>query len=644
VNLPHGAAVPAPSLGALIAGSQNPEIGLAAGTYREQLLLDRPVTLIALEGAGTVRILADRGPALTVRCDVLLRGVIVESLDPQAPALSVTAGAPVFEHCEFRGGRVETLGGSAPTFRHCSFAGSALAGLHAREGSRTRVENCTFERVRGHAVVVADAAALELRDSLLDRAQGAGLRLIGSARADVYSTTIHATGDPGAAVADAAALRMTACRISGCGAEGLRVDGSSLPDAVAPSPASVAAEPMDAVGAVDVAVGVVVDGSDAGSGAAGRILAALSTVPPPATAGPSPGSAAFDGSALADLHGVALVDCEIADCAGEGAVVGGGRLRMERTRVTGSGRAGLLAGGSARIELRACAITGSAGAGVLLRGEVRLRAEGVTVARCGGDGLTATEHAELDLVDTTVEQTDATAIRLGGHAGLRARGSRVRASRAHGLCLYGHALADLDRCRIEACAHEAVRVEGSADAVLRESEFAHCRTGIVLATRHHPVLRGCTVREARQHGIVVSSGGLALLTGCRVLGAGSVGLYLDEDVVARIEDCRIEGTGHAGLLVGRGAEPAVRGLAVSATGAAALYFQDGAAGVFEDCHIEREAGEPVRLGHGATPDLRKLRGGGGLDAGGERSAGVELPERVEGTEAAAAIRVLKKEY
>ena len=217
------------SLSTLIAASAEPEIVLAAGTYREQVVLERPVTLVAAGAPGSVRIVTERGPALIARAGALLRGIVLESADPVRPAVSVESGAPVFEQCEFRGARVEAAGTSTPIFRRCSFRAASLAGLYARERSSVLIESCTFTGTRGHGLVGADSAMLEVRGSRIEGAQGAGLRLLGEARADVHEAVISDCQAPGVVVADAAALRILGSRITGGAAEGVRIDGSSPP-------------------------------------------------------------------------------------------------------------------------------------------------------------------------------------------------------------------------------------------------------------------------------------------------------------------------------------------------------------------------------------------------------------------------------
>lgn len=550
------------SLSLLISTSPQSEIVLAAGTYREQVVLERPVTLVAAGDPGSVRIVTERGPALVVRTTATLRGIVLESADPTGPAVSVESGAPVFEHCEVRGARAEASGTATPSFRHCTFTATAHAGVYVRERGTARIERCTFAGVRGHAIVGAGAARLEIRETRVDAAQGAGLRLLDEARADVLGGTFSDCQGPGVVVADACAVRLVGCRVAGGAAEGVRIDGSS---------------PLREDGAADPDIPTP-----------GQILDSLS-------AGPR-----------VEVHGVVIEDCDIVDVALEGVVVGAaGQVRVDRSRLTGVRRAGMLAGGSARLEIRGTAVAGAAAAGILARGTARVRAADVDITGCGPYGVSAIEHAEVELADSRVTDCALVSAHLTGHATLRAVRSTLRDSRGHGVHVRGHAIAELNSgCRVESCTRDGVRVEGAADAVLRDTEISDCRIGVVLATRHHPVLRGCRVHDVRQAGIVVGPGGMPVIGECEVARTGDGGILLDQGSAAHIEDCRVRDVRGGGIVVSAGATPSVRRTTVTGSGDSGLYFHDGAAGVFEDCEVSAPA---VHMGVGATPDLRGLR-------------------------------------
>lgn len=524
--------LPLPSLAAgqsvistLMNTASGAEILLAPGTYRERIVLDRPVVLTAREGPGSVRFLVDHGPAVTVRADAVLRGLVIESADPALPAVLIDAGSPRFQQCEFRGARVETGRAAAPFFHSCEFRGAALAGLYATGRSSPRLHECTFTEIRGHAIVADEWAAPQVLRATILRPAGAGLRASGGARADLADCTITGSRGPGVMVEEQAAVRLRACRIHEAAAEGIRMDGSS---------------PF---------------GHGRGT--------------------PDPSQA---------FHGVTVTDCEISGAATEGLVAAAGEIRLERTRLSGAGRVGVLVQGGARLLGRDLIVTGS-----------------------GTNGIVVTHDASVDLGEGECTDTTRTAIHLDGHASLKAVNTRIGETPEHGVEARGHAMVDLTGCVLDGCGKDGIRVAGFADATLRDCRVSHCRTGIILATRHHPVLDGCTVSDVERTGVTIGPGGTPLLRGCGVVGAGATGIFIDHRGMPQIRDCRIERTGESGIVVGAEAAPNIHRLTITGAGKHGLHFHAGARGVFEDCDIVDVALAAVELGRGAVPVIRNCR-------------------------------------
>jgi hypothetical protein len=548
-----------------------PEVVLPPGVYREHLVLDRPVCLTARDGLGSVVVVVESGIALTVSADVVLRGVVVRSGDPELPTVVIDAGSPVFERCEIRGARVETVGKAAPTFRECVIRGTELAGLHATGRSRPRLEDCTLADVQGHALAAADEATPQVARTVIIDPTGAGIRLIGGARADFVDCSVLGSGGPGLLVEQEAGVRLRSCRIVDAASDGIRVDGSSpLRDRRLPFDAPT---PLD-----DVMTGLY---------------------------GPAQ-----------TVQGVTLVDCDVSGAAAEGVVAAGGEIRLENSRISRSGGTGVLASGSARIEFEDSAVTRSVAMGVMVRGSARLQGLRMKVTECGGYGMVAAEEASVELGWSECTDTALAAVMLAGHASLRARQTRFGQAVGHGLWVRGHAIVQLGACEVRACGQDGVRVDGAGEATLRDCEISGSRNGVVLLSPHHPVLDRCTISDVERVGVTVGPGGIPLLRFCVVSGAGSHGVFLDHHSAAQIDACRIEDVGGNGMVVWTGAEPRVTATAILRVGQHGLSVQDGGLGIFEGCDIgggpshsavhRRPGAEPVLLNcrlheHGEPP-------------------------------------------
>src|SRR5690606_22304129 len=78
------------------------------GTYRESVVVDKDVSLVAEKGPGTVRVIAPRGPALTVHGGrPQLRGLTFETSAPREVAVLLRGGEAELRDCEVTVGRVE---------------------------------------------------------------------------------------------------------------------------------------------------------------------------------------------------------------------------------------------------------------------------------------------------------------------------------------------------------------------------------------------------------------------------------------------------------------------------------------------------------------------------------------------------------
>jgi hypothetical protein len=172
---------------ALDAASDGDVLSVGPGTYRENLVVDRAVTLRCADGPGTVRLAPVSGVALTVRGAAVVHDVLVECQDVTAAALLVEEGAP-----ELSGVRISTR---------------SAVGLEVRDGARPTVRRCTVDNPAGVGISVLDGAG-----GLFEECE------------------VVAAGQSGFAVRGGAGPRLERCRVHHSTGSGLSVtgEGSSL--------------------------------------------------------------------------------------------------------------------------------------------------------------------------------------------------------------------------------------------------------------------------------------------------------------------------------------------------------------------------------------------------------------------------------
>ncbi|AUG81341.1 sporulation protein [Kitasatospora sp. MMS16-BH015] len=215
---------------ALAAAEPGDTLTLRPGVFRENVLLDRPVTLQPAEGPGTVRIDPPSGVPLTVTAAATVRGLVIEGSESSAPAVLVTgAGA----EAEFSGCRVETRAAAGveiteqarATLRGCTVSNPAGLGVRLRSRARALIADCELLDSGQAGLAVLEGASAEVERSRLHHASGAGVLLTdpGSSAA-LTSCEIYEIRGSGVQAEAQATGRLDDCEIRRVSGNGLTLD------------------------------------------------------------------------------------------------------------------------------------------------------------------------------------------------------------------------------------------------------------------------------------------------------------------------------------------------------------------------------------------------------------------------------------
>ncbi|MFD9459917.1 right-handed parallel beta-helix repeat-containing protein [Streptomyces sp. NPDC060027] len=226
---------------ALEAAADGDVLTVAPGTYRENLVLERAVTLRGPEGSpGSVRIAPVDGVPLTVRASAVVQDLHVEGQDSAAPALLVEDGTP--ELLDVRivtrsAAGIEVRGGARPTVRRCTVDNPAGVGIAVLDGGGGVFEECEvvaagqsgvvvrggahprFERCRVHHTSGAGLSATGENSSLeavgceVYEVKGSGVQITGRATAHLTDCDVHRTTADGVTLDTDAVLTLADCRI-----------------------------------------------------------------------------------------------------------------------------------------------------------------------------------------------------------------------------------------------------------------------------------------------------------------------------------------------------------------------------------------------------------------------------------------------
>ncbi|MEN2417750.1 right-handed parallel beta-helix repeat-containing protein [Streptomyces rimosus] len=226
---------------ALDAAGDGDVLTVGAGTYRENLVLARAVTLRGPDGArGSVRIAPADGVALTVRASATVQDIQVEGQDSTVPAVLVEDGAPELDGLRVvtrSASGIEVRGGARPTVRHCSVdnpggvgisvldgaggifeecevVAAGQTGIAVRGGAHPRLENCRVRHTSGAGLSVNDeGSGVEAVGCELYEIKGAGVQVAARASGQLTDCTVHRTSADGITLDTDAVLTLADCDI-----------------------------------------------------------------------------------------------------------------------------------------------------------------------------------------------------------------------------------------------------------------------------------------------------------------------------------------------------------------------------------------------------------------------------------------------
>ncbi|MET9881780.1 right-handed parallel beta-helix repeat-containing protein [Streptomyces sp. NPDC006430] len=226
---------------ALAAASDGDVLSIAPGTYRENLVLHRAVTLRGPEGSvGSVRIAPLDGVALTVRASAVVQDLHLEGQDRATPALLVEEGCPELTDLrvttrsaagiEVRGGAqpvvrrctvenptgvgIAVLDGGGGVFEECEVVAAGQAGVSVRGGGHPRLERCRIHHASGAGIAVTgEGSGLEALGCEVYEIKGTGVQIAARAAARLTDCSVHRTTADGVTLDTDAVLSLTDCDI-----------------------------------------------------------------------------------------------------------------------------------------------------------------------------------------------------------------------------------------------------------------------------------------------------------------------------------------------------------------------------------------------------------------------------------------------
>ncbi|MFF1422387.1 right-handed parallel beta-helix repeat-containing protein [Streptomyces sp. NPDC058280] len=218
---------------ALEAAGDGDVLTIAPGTYRENLIVSRAVTLRGPEGSlGSVRIAPTDGVPLTVRASATVQDLHVEGQDAAAPALLVEDGAP--ELMDLRivtrsAAGIEVRGSARPTVRRCTVDNPAGVGIGVLDGAGGVFEECEIVAAGQSGISVRGGAHPRLERCRIHHASGAGLSVTGEGSGlEAIGCEVYEIKGTGVQIASRAAAHLTDSSVHRTSADGITLDTDAV--------------------------------------------------------------------------------------------------------------------------------------------------------------------------------------------------------------------------------------------------------------------------------------------------------------------------------------------------------------------------------------------------------------------------------
>ncbi|QUW83857.1 right-handed parallel beta-helix repeat-containing protein [Streptomyces mirabilis] len=218
---------------ALEAAADGDVLTVAPGTYRENLVVQRAVTLRGPEGSpGSVRIAPVDGVPLTVRASAVVQDLHVEGQDSAAPALLVEEGTP--ELLDVRivtrsAAGIEVRGGARPTVRRCTVDNPAGIGIAVLDGGGGVFEECEVVAAGQSGITVRGGAHPRLERCRVHHASGAGLSVTGeNSSLEAVGCEVYEVKGSGVQITARAAAHLTDCDVHRTTSDGVTLDTDAV--------------------------------------------------------------------------------------------------------------------------------------------------------------------------------------------------------------------------------------------------------------------------------------------------------------------------------------------------------------------------------------------------------------------------------
>ncbi|WP_071659487.1 right-handed parallel beta-helix repeat-containing protein [Streptomyces humi] len=475
-------------------------ISVRPGSYRETLVVNNRVTIVADGPRGSVEIAPDKGAAVTLAADaVMLTDLVLRGGEGELPVIDAVRGQVALDGCEVLGAGWTALlsrGSGSLAVRSCRITNPVGAGVVEAGTTGSVIEDCLIENLGTSAVVISEQGRADVRNCRIRDARGNGVLANGQSRGVVEDCEITAVEKPGLALEGGTSLRVVRTTLRDCSV------GVHL--------ASSARTELSHVQVYD---------------------------------------SASHGFVVADRSDPQLSYCETSRTRGSGLyVTGRSRGYFVNCAFDAAGEAAVHVDDSSTPSLTGTRVTNSKAVGVLLDGESAAEFDQLDVVRAGGHGVSLSAGANPLLRRARITEARGAGLLVAGNGRGRFEDCEVGDCAGHALRVEGGGNPHMGTSALRGAGRSGVCVGGNGRVTLRDCEISGCSaSGAAVEEDGDLTLVRTRVLGSGGHGALVGSGGRAALKSCEFSGNAGDGIRIDTDRSVEVTDCTVRSNRGAGI-------------------------------------------------------------------------------------------------
>jgi Holliday junction resolvasome RuvABC ATP-dependent DNA helicase subunit len=450
------------------------------GTYTDNLVITKIVTITAEEGPGTVKLLAATGvPVMLLAESAALSGLTIEAADDESPAIAFESGQLSLSECDVSAAAWATVfvsNRASLTMRATRISNQVGAGVVITSPAGSVLDDCRAEQIGTSGVVVADSGVLRMRATTITNTAGNGVCLNGRGQILIEDCKIANAAKPGLAVENEASAVVRR----------LSIDDSEGIGAYLASTGSIELE--------DCVVNRATEGIVTGLNSAPNLQRCTVR------------SVRRHGMRFMADAGGTVEGCTVTGAGGAAiSVTDRATPEFRELRVTDGSGTGVSISGSADPFFRKLHIIGGQ-TGIEVKDGARGGFEHVTIEDCTGTGINVHQRARSSITKLSLRGSNGPGVSVA-NASLDLSDGDIAGATGAGVFVDAEGEISLSRCRIHDNQRAGCHLGTDASGTLSDSEFFDNEGDGILVETTEPVrVLGCTTRDNAGAGLSQAAG------------------------------------------------------------------------------------------------------------------------------------------